>query len=256
MSRPRIETGGVTDVGRRREHNEDAWTIFSAPGVGNDDVGRLVCVVADGMGGHLAGEVASARAVETIERELRAVGAADPADALRTVLQQANAVIWSEARDDPAKAGMGTTVVCAIVDPGPDGARAWLANVGDSPAFLVSPDGARQVTRDHSWVAEQVAAGDLRPEDVVSHPYRSILTRCLGTEQTVQVDLYEPVDLRPGEALLLCSDGLTEHVGAEEITPLVARAASPEEAAQALVNLANKRGGSDNTTVVIARAAS
>ena len=128
--------------------------------------------------------------------------------------------IWSEARDDPAKAGLGTTVVCAIVDPGPDGARAWLANVGDSPAFLVSPDGARQVTRDHSWLAEQVAAGELRPEDVASHPYHSILTRCLGTEQTVQVDL-------PDEALLLCSDGLTAHVGAEESTPLKGRPGPP-----------------------------
>ena len=148
---------------------------------------------------------------------------------------------------------MGTTVVCAIVDGGTDGARAWLANVGDSPAFLVSAGEARQVTRDHSWVAEQVAAGDLRPEDVASHPYRSILTRCLGTEQAVQVDVYEPVDLRPGDALLLCSDGLTEHVGAEELAAIVAPAGSPEAAAQALVDLANKRGGSDNTTVVIAR---
>ena len=256
MSRPRIETGGVTDVGRRREHNEDAWVIFEIPGAGDDDAARLVCVVADGMGGHLAGEVASARAVETIARELRAARSAEPADALRSALQQANAAIWTEARDDPAKAGMGTTVVCAIVDAGPDGARAWLANVGDSPAFVVSADGAatRQVTRDHSWVAEQVAAGDLRPEDVASHPYRSILTRCLGTEQTVRVDLYEPLDLRPGDALLLCSDGLTEHVRADEIAPLVAPAGSPEDAARALVDLANKRGGSDNITIVIARA--
>ena len=258
MSGPGIETGGVTDVGRRREHNEDAWTVFPVAGEASREAGRLVCVVADGMGGHLAGEVASARAVETIERELRAAEPGDPAVALRSALEQANAAIWSEARDDPAKAGMGTTVVCAIVDSTAGaacGARAWLANVGDSPAFLIAADGtaARQLTRDHSWVAEQVAAGDLRPEEAESHPYRSILTRCLGTEPAVEVDLYEPIDLQPGDSLVLCSDGLTEHVGAEEIAPIVARSAGPEVAARALVDLANKRGGRDNTTVVIAR---
>ena len=248
MPRPKIETGGVTDVGRRREHNEDAWTIFQMSG-GE----RLVCVVADGMGGHLAGEVASTRAVETIERELREAGTADPSTTLLRALQQANTVIWAEARDDSAKGGMGTTAVCAIVEVVDGGARAWLANVGDSPAFLVSPDGARQVTRDHSWVAEQVAAGELRPEEVATHPYRSILTRCLGTEPDVRVDVYEPLELKTGDALVLCSDGLTEHVHVGEIAEHVARAAGAQAAAQSLVDLANTRGGHDNTTVIVIR---
>lgn len=246
MSELRIETGGVSDVGRRRDHNEDAWRVFRV----GADAARLVCAVADGMGGHLAGEVASDRAMETVEREFGARDDDDAAMALGEILEHANTRVWQEAQDDPEKAGMGSTVVCAVID----GAVAHLANVGDSPAYLVSQGQARQITRDHSWVAEQVAAGDIRPEDAESHPYRHILTRCLGAEETVQVELYETVELRPGDALVLCSDGLTAHVTPEEIGPILSQASSPEAAAQALVDLANERGGTDNITVVVARA--
>jgi protein phosphatase len=245
MSEYWIETGGITDVGRRRDHNEDAWSVFRVGSASR----RLVCVVADGMGGHLAGEVASARAVETIERELHERATDDPAMTLGETLEQANALIWKEAQEDPEKSGMGSTVVCAVID----GAVAHVANVGDSPAYLVSGGTARQLTHDHSWVAEQVLAGDIRPEDAEIHPYRHILTRCLGAEETIQVELYQAIELHPGDALVLCSDGLTAHVRPEEIGPIVASATGAEAAARALADLANERGGTDNVTVVVAR---
>ena len=264
MSQPTIEAIGLTDVGQVREHNEDAWSVFRFDGEGRaggsarGSPKRIACVVADGMGGHSAGEVASARAVEIIERELRARPAADPIDNLRQALEEANRVIWQEALAEPAKAGMGTTAVCAVVDV-PDGqsaAAVRVANVGDSPAYVVSNGETRQITRDHSWVAEQVARGFLSPEEAVEHPYRHILTRALGTEQTVQVETYEPLELQPGDSLLLCSDGLTEHVRSDEIASVVAEAGGIDAAARALVDLANQRGGLDNITVVVVRPSS
>ena len=297
----RIELGGATDVGRRREHNEDAWTIF---GAGQGDA-WMVAVVADGMGGHNAGEVASAIAIDVIERALGAAddsGAAPPTDqtgdgdvahgdgasgadgtpagepsadsipgmepvpphdgtpsrasvatmdptgALAAAIEQANRAIWDEGQRDPSKSGMGTTVVGAIFA----GTRAYLANVGDSPAFLVRDGQSHQVTRDHGWVAEQVEAGLIAPEEAPNHPYRNILTRCLGTEPNVAVEVYEPLDLLPGDLLILCSDGVTAHVAVEEVAAVVARA-TPTAAARLLISLANERGGQDNITVVVAR---
>ena len=272
----RIELGGATDVGRRREHNEDAWTVF---GAGPGDA-WTVAVVADGMGGHNAGEVASTIAIEAIERALGAGGApdaappsaqldtaeagtdgasestassgpasaADPAGALAAAIERANRAIWDEGQRDPSRAGMGTTVVGAIFA----GGRAYLANVGDSPAFLVRDGQSRQVTRDHGWVAEQVEAGMIDPQDAQYHPYRNILTRCLGTEPSVAVEVYEPLDLQPGDMLVLCSDGVTAHVAVEEVAAVVARA-TPTAAAHLLISLANERGGQDNITVVVAR---
>jgi serine/threonine protein phosphatase PrpC len=245
MSDQTIEIAGLTDVGQRRDHNEDAWTVFST----GPEQERLVCVVADGMGGHLAGEVASARAVETIERELGEHAADEPATALRAALERANAVIWDEGQRDRDKSGMGSTVVCAVIE----GDRILVANVGDSRAYLVSNGQARQITHDHTWVAEQLVAGDIRPEDVVEHPYRHVLTRSLGAENAVEVELYEPFEPEAGDVLILCSDGLTDHVASEEIGAIVAETPAAETAARRLIDLANQRGGHDNITVVVAR---
>jgi len=258
MDVARIELDGDTDVGRRRDHNEDAWAAFEAGPEG----AWTVAVVADGMGGHSAGEIASAIAIEVIERELGArvpsadvpseplAGPpADPAATLVAAVVAANRAIWDEARRDPSRSGMGTTVVGAIFD----GRRVYLANVGDSPAILVRAGAATQVTRDHGWVAEQVEAGLIDPRDAATHPYRNILTRSLGTERGVEVEAYAPLDLEPGDLLILCSDGLTTHVAVEEVGPVVARAA-PRAAAHLLISLANERGGHDNITVVVARA--
>ena len=239
-----IETGMATDVGRRRDHNEDEQTVFQAKD------GSLVLVVADGMGGHLAGEIASKMAIETLERELTSP-AADPITALRTAIEQANREIWQAAAADSQKSGMGTTIVAAVIV----GATAYLANAGDSPAYLVRARTTAQLTDDHGLVAEQVKAGLITEEDAERHPFRHMLTRCLGADATVEVQTYEPRTLQPGDVLVLCSDGLTEHVKRNEVAELAGQdhGITSGDIAQLLVNLANERGGHDNTTVVVGR---
>ena len=241
MANERIVLGSATDVGRRRDHNEDALTTFRT------DDGRVVCIVADGMGGHLAGEVASELAIEVLERELGAPFG-DPRTALREAIERANLEIWDEAQQDPAKNGMGSTVVAAILTAD----QAIFANAGDSPAFLVRDGVAEQVTHDHGVVAEQVQAGIISPEDAEHHPFRHVLTRCLGADDSVDVELYPALDLRSGDMLVLCSDGLTEHVKLAEVAQY-ATEPDPATAARGLIELANARGGHDNITVVVAR---
>jgi len=242
MAETQLSVGAATDIGRRRDHNEDDFVTFAT------DDGSLVLVVADGMGGHQAGEVASAMAIEVLQRELASLGD-DPSAALRAAIEQANREIWDEAERDPDKAGMGSTIVAAAVV----GNQAYLANAGDSPAYLVRAGQTEQLTRDHGLVAEQIEAGLIREEDAEHHPYRHILTRCLGAEANVEVELYPPRELQPGDVVVLCSDGLTEHVKKPEVAAL-ATAPDPTEVAQSLIDLANQRGGHDNITVVVARA--
>jgi len=242
MAETTLRVGSATDVGRRRDHNEDALATFES------EDGGLVLVVADGMGGHLAGEVASAMAIEILQRELKAP-AADPSGALRAAIELANREIWDEAARDSEKAGMGSTIVAAIVR----GNQAYLANAGDSPAYLVRDGQTEQLTRDHGLVAEQVEAGVIAEEDAEHHPFRHILTRCLGAEASVEVETYPPRELQAGDVLVLCSDGLTEHVRKREVAALV-EAEDPDEVARDLIEVANQRGGHDNITVVVARA--
>lgn len=242
MAETHLQVGSATDVGRRRDHNEDAFVTFET------EDGGLVLVVADGMGGHLAGEVASAMAIEVLQRELTRP-AADPSEALRAAIELANREIWDEAARDTEKAGMGSTVVAAIVL----GNQAYLANAGDSPAYLVRDGQTDQITHDHGLVAEQVEAGVIAEEDAEHHPFRHILTRCLGAEASVEVEVYPPRELRAGDVLVLCSDGLTEHVTKREVAALV-ESTDPDEVAKGLVDVANQRGGHDNITVVVARA--
>ena len=242
MAETTLRVGSATDVGRRRDHNEDAFVTFEA------EDGGQVLVVADGMGGHLAGEVASAKAIEVLTRELTRP-AGDPSAALRTAIERANLEIWEQAARDADKAGMGSTIVAAIVV----GHQVYLANAGDSPAYLVRGGQADQITHDHGLVAEQVAAGIIDEADAEHHPYRHILTRCLGAEEHVEVELYPPLELKRGDVLVLCSDGLTEHVHRREIAGLI-RSLDPEQVARDLVDAANQRGGHDNITVVVARA--
>jgi protein phosphatase len=243
MAETNLQVGSATDVGQRRDHNEDAFVTFDT------EDGATVLVVADGMGGHLAGEVASAIAIEVLQRELTSV-ADGPGEALKAAIEQANLEIWQESERDQEKAGMGSTIVAAIVLDG----QAYLANAGDSPAYLIRDGQTEQVTRDHGLVAEQVEAGIIREEDAENHPYRHILTRCLGVEEQVEVELYPPRELQAGDVLVLCSDGLTEHVRKREVAAL-ATGADSTEVAQALVDVANQRGGHDNITVVVARVA-
>lgn len=188
-------------------------------------------------------------AIETLERELNGSPSDASPNQLRQAVERANSVIWAEAQANPEKRGMGTTVVCAVID----GGRANIANVGDSPAYLVTNGSVRQLTHDHAWVAEQVAMGTITPAEAEKHPYRHVLTRCLGADSGVDVEVYPPIDLVVGDVLVLCSDGLTEHVKADEIGLVVSASDDPDMVARELVELANERGGVDNITVVVAR---
>jgi PPM family protein phosphatase len=242
MTQTNLQIGSATDVGRRRDHNEDAFVTFET------DDGALVLVVADGMGGHQAGEVASAMAIEILQRELTRP-TAEPSEALRAAIELANQEVWAEAARDPEKSGMGSTIVAAIIHEN----QAFLANAGDSPAYLVREGQTDQITRDHGLVAEQVELGVISEEVAAHHPYRHILTRCLGAEEHVEVEIYPPRVLQSGDVLVLCSDGLTEHVSKREVAALTT-SPDPDEVAKGLVDVANQRGGHDNITVVVARA--
>jgi serine/threonine protein phosphatase PrpC len=238
-----FDIGAATDVGRRRSSNEDALEILQL------NNGTL-CVVADGMGGHQAGEIASRLAIRAIREALAQPPTNSPpvSEALAKAIRSANEAVFEESVADAAKQGMGTTVVCALLQ----NSRAQLANVGDSPAFLVRDQQVAQVTQDHSWVAEEIARGALGPDEAATHPYRHVLTRSLGVAEQVEVEVYPPVELQAGEVLILCSDGLSEHVPPDDL-PAAVSGRSAQAAAESLVALANERGGSDNITVIVAR---
>lgn len=245
-----LDVGGATDVGRVRPGNEDALLVLASP-LAEDDA--ILIAVADGMGGHNAGEVASALAVEALrEAVFRAPEAANAAaDALlkRAVLW-ANQVIWEEAQTDAAKLGMGTTLVCALLRP--DGS-VFVANVGDSRGYVVGARGARQVTVDHSWVMERVLAGDMSQAEAERSPFRSVLTRSLGMGPRAEVDVFTEVHVERGEALLLCSDGVTTYLGERDFPAVMAEAVDAQDAAERIVRRAVERGGADNATAVVAR---
>ena len=230
-----------TDPGRVRDHNEDHVSV--TPHIMSK--GALL-IIADGMGGHLAGEVASQLAAQTVRREYYTGGLLDPSAQLLAAVQAANRAVYELARADPARTGMGTTLVAAVVL----GEQAYLAHVGDSRAYLLNST-IRQLTTDHSFVGGQVRAGILTPEQARRHPQRNVLTRALGAKPNVAVDVCQ-VTLQAGDTLLLCSDGLTEHV-ADGILWDVAAHSEPGQAAARLVELANEAGGADNISVIVAR---
>jgi serine/threonine protein phosphatase PrpC len=204
--------------------------------------------VADGMGGHAAGEVASAVALQTVEARL------DPKVAtmasVTDVVRAANEAVHRRSLQDPATRGMGTTLTLIAPAAGGDGDRLVLANVGDSRAYLLADGELRQLTRDHSYVEEMLAAGQITAEEARKHPHRHVVTRVLGVEPSVAVDTWLLTPER-GDRYLLCSDGLINEVADEEIARLILGAADPQSAAQALVDAANAAGGRDNISVVV-----
>jgi protein phosphatase len=237
----RLSSFAGSDVGRMRSGNEDSYFC-----------GQTVFAVADGLGGHQGGEVASAAAVEPLAR-LDGREFADPgeaAEALANAIRAANEAILDRAAADPALYGMGTTVTAAAV--AGDG-YLQLAHVGDSRAYLLREDGLAQLTTDHTVVGELVRRGRLTPEQAAIHPERSILTRAVGLDPRVPVDLPDPLELRSGDQLLLCSDGLTETVSDDQIAELLTAAPDGHAACRSLIDAANNAGGPDNVTVVLVR---
>jgi serine/threonine protein phosphatase PrpC len=232
-----------------RELNEDYFGTPETMEMSLDLVkqkGRLYAV-ADGMGGHAAGEVASRQAISTLFEKYYASPAIGIIERMKEAIKAANAEVYVQASLDHAKAGMGTTLVAAILQ----GDDLYVANVGDSRAYLVREQSIEQVTRDHSWVNEQVQAGIITAQEAREHLYRNIITRSLGTKPDVDIDFFQR-KMQPGDVLVLCCDGLSNEVEDDEIARIVS-ANSAQESAQALIDLANQRGGPDNTTAIVVR---
>ena len=231
-----VDEAGLTQTGHVRRNNEDSYLIR----------GDLF-MIADGMGGAAAGEVASAMCAQAFA-EIDLIRSRGDG-ALRDAIVVANTRIHERAASDPAASGMGTTVTAALVES--DG-RVALANVGDSRAYLLREGALRRLTEDHSVVAELVATGQISDWEASSHPQRNVVTRVLGAEATVQVDTFW-LDAQDGDVVLLCSDGLTDMVAEEEFAKLLAADKSCEQIARDLVRAALAQGGEDNVTTVLFR---
>jgi len=201
--------------------------------------------VADGMGGHSAGQIASELALKTAIRAYYANSTPIVEDALRASVQEANALIFDASQAIAERAGMGTTMTMLVIR----GEEAFIAHVGDSRCYILRDGEIRQITEDHSWVNEQVKRGGMTEEEALSSPYRNVITRSLGNAPNVEVDVITH-DLHPGDVFLLCSDGLSGDVTAEEMRDAMTNT-SPSRAASDLVDLALERGGRDNATVLI-----
>ena len=253
MSKGIIEVANISDTGQKRPHNEDSAVTDSVLGL---------AVVADGMGGYKAGEVASAIAAQLILNEVRA-GIAGPVPnaavgnsglsratmVIRDAVSKANAEVFRTAQEVPQCQGMGTTVVVVFYH----GNKVSIAHVGDSRVYRLRGNEFKQITRDHSLIQELIDRGFFTPEEAAENTPKNLVTRALGIEQTVEVDIQEQ-DLEAGEIYLLCSDGLNDMVDDEEIHLTLSKySANLVEAATELVRLANEKGGKDNVSVVLIR---
>ncbi len=231
-----LRSGAASDVGKVRQTNQDQ--ALQA---------EVLFAVADGVGGHAGGETASLMAVETLARDY--AGKRSSIE-LTAAVHHANTVIWEKSLSDTSLRGMGTTL-CALALIVTDGSENLaVVNVGDSRAYVMVSGHLRQITQDHSLVEEMVRGGELSPQEAAIHPKRHIVTRALGIEPDVKVDLWE-VAPHAGERYLLCSDGLTNEVSDSEMASVLTRDADPTQAARQLVSLARAHGGSDNITAVI-----
>ena len=226
----RVDVGSATDIGRVRERNEDSMLVDPP-----------LYVVADGMGGHRGGQVASQVALEAMEG-LATEGQGSLADHVR----RANRAVWDRSIEDERLSGMGTTLTAARID----GGSALIAHVGDSRAYLLRDGSLQQLTTDHTLVARMVRSGEITEAEAEVHPHKNVLTRALGTDEEVEVD-EDSIALVDGDRLLLCSDGLTGMVTEDQIQAILENSDQPQQAADRLVKAANRAGGIDNITVVV-----
>ncbi len=246
----RLTCAARTDPGRRRQNNEDSFCI-------REDLGLYL--VADGMGGHVAGEIASGLVVEEVERFIASTasaaaggaaahgpGGTSSADRLSSALLEANRKLAERVAADGSLQGMATTAVALLAD----GAAVSLAHVGDSRAYRYRPERLARLTQDHSWVEEQIRAGLLTPDAARSHPWRHVVTRAIAGMTDIEVEVVD-LALEGGDRLLLCSDGLSSVVADEGIAAVLREDRPPAEACAELVSRANAAGGPDNVTVVL-----
>lgn len=237
-----IESFSVTDIGKKRKLNQDFVYASDEP------VGNLpnVYIVADGMGGHNAGDFASKCTVETITREIRGCFEKNAIRILSKAIMVANERIRQKAREDERLYGMGTTVVAATCI----GKYLQVANVGDSRLYIINEEEVRQVTRDHSLVEEMVRMGGIDRKAARNHPDKNIITRAIGARDTIEIDFFNE-ELQDGDIVLMCSDGLSNMLEDEEIGKILRKKGSLEERAEKLVEAANNNGGKDNIAVII-----
>ena len=249
--------GWLTDKGKVREINEDTVLVTSFGGEFPGPIHFLV--VADGMGGHAKGEVASKRISFSTSKIVMTtlgykfdpflIGTEPPAKILKDAIQEANEDLHSWAKDNPESAGMGTTTVCAIVK----GNDVTLANVGDSRAYRVGPNvpnGIKQETKDHSLVQELVDKHELTEAQAREDPRKNVITRAVGTSPSLEVDTFS-LSLKNDESLLLCSDGVLAHLSDDDIKKIIQETPDPNNACKKIVDMTNERGGSDNISLII-----
>ena len=237
-----LSVAAGTDVGRIRAGNEDSLYADA-------DQERGLFIVADGMGGHAAGEVASEMAVQIVARdmaEIRDLSGQDVLDALAESLRMANRAIYERTIVEADKQGMGTTASCLML-----GAKRWIiGHIGDSRVYLLRDGTFRQLTKDHSYVQEQVDAGFLTPEQARYHPYSNVITRCVGANAAVEADVLTG-ELQNGDLFLVASDGLTGMVEDPQLKKIMETRGSPGRMVDAMINDANRRGGLDNITAIV-----
>jgi len=234
----------MTDQGKIRSHNEDCGGIFL-----NGDGNRLA-IVADGMGGHRAGDVASGMALEEMKKfweSSSGISLPDQAENwLREHISSVNDTLFKHARANEECDGMGTTIVAAVMLED----SATIANIGDSRCYILNESGFRKITEDHSLVNELLRSGQITKEDAENHPRKNVLLRALGTEEKVAMDI-STIMFEEGDLLLLCSDGLSNKVSESEMAEVLKSGGNLEQKASRLVSLANEYGGEDNITLAI-----
>ena len=238
----RISCAGNTDVGVVRSGNEDSFLLDCAKGL---------FIVADGMGGHAAGEVASEMAVQIVAKELgslRGLSDGEAAARMRSAIRKANAAIFDRTLAEHDKRGMGTTTTVMVLF----SRRYLIGQVGDSRAYLLREGQLLQLTKDHSYVQEQVDAGLLTPEQARTHPYSNVITRCVGANEDVAPDVYFG-NLEQKDVVLLASDGLTGMLEDDQIAAIMGAEENPETAVNKMIADANRRGGLDNITAIVVR---
>ena len=236
-----MKTFSITDTGVTREMTQDYYFATDT------NLGNLpnLFIVADGMGGHKAGDYASRHTIERVVASISRNSSEEPVTIIQEAISKANELLVAESNEDETKSGMGTTLVIATLV----GDKLIVANVGDSRLYVIS-DMVRQITRDHSLVDEMVRLGELNPSEARSHPDKNIITRAIGAQKNVKADFFE-VELAEDDYVLMCTDGLTNMVRDEEILDIVRSEKEPEAIAHKLVRMANDNGGRDNITVTI-----
>ena len=232
---------GRTDIGCVRPKNEDS--IY----VSNEPVGKLdnLYIVADGMGGHKAGDYASRYTIERVVASVSRNTGEEPIAIMKEAINKANELLVAESREDESKSGMGTTLVIGTII----GNKLFVANIGDSRLYVVGQN-MRQITRDHSLVDEMVRLGEINADEARVHPDKNIITRAVGTSDHVEADFFE-VEITADDTILLCTDGLTNMVRDDEILDIIKKYDNAQAATMQLVKEANANGGRDNITVMI-----